>query len=136
MARQYLYKHKETRDLFSCQPELEEASSSLQCQPEQKMVQPLPRYFQEFEEVSPVLRYLQHPEEFTAFHQQQLSQPEEEDDTSVLQFEEISPVLQYLQHLQEISSNFIQRDGCLMSAFLGNANKVGSVTSGENMGNQ
>ncbi|KAL8221968.1 UNVERIFIED_CONTAM: hypothetical protein K2H54_074723 [Gekko kuhli] len=127
MARQYLYKHKETRDLLQCQQELEEVSSSLQCEREQKMVQPLPQYLQELEEVSPVLRYLQHPEEFTAYYQQ-LSQPEEKDDTSVQLSEEISPVLQYLQQMSEIGSNFIQRDSYLMSPYLGNANEVENVT--------
>ncbi|XP_077195726.1 ciliary microtubule inner protein 4 isoform X2 [Paroedura picta] len=126
MARQYLYKHKETRNLFECQQELEEVSSSLQGQPEQKMVQPLPQYLQELEEVSPVLRYLQHPEEFAAFCQQ-LSQLEEEDDTSVQQFEEISPVLLYLQHLEETGSHLIQRDSCLMVPCLGNNNEVENV---------
>ncbi|XP_060101497.1 ciliary microtubule inner protein 4 isoform X2 [Heteronotia binoei] len=127
MARQYLYKHKETKDLLQCQQELGEVSSSLQCQPEQKIVQPLPQYLQELEEVSPVLRYLQHPEEFITFCQQ-LSQPEEEDVTSDQESEEISPVLQYLQQVEESGSNFIQRDSCLMSPCLENANEVENVT--------
>lgn len=126
MARQYQYKHKETRDL------LEEVSSSLQCQPEQKMVQPFLQCQEEFEEVSPVLRYLQHPEEFTVFCLQ-LSQPEEDSDTSVQQSEEISPVLRYLQQLEEVGNNLIQRDKLSYMSMPGKCLQSGECDSGENM---